>query len=384
MRLKALLAGCVVGLFCGGSLAADAEPLLVRVPNRGVQPQAVTDNKGVLHLVYLAGEDGASDVYYVRRAPGAEEFTKPIRVNSQPRSAVAVGTIRGAHLALGKGNRVHVAWNGSSAATQKSAKDTMPMLYARMDDNGTAFEPQRNLMTQSFVLDGGGTVAADAAGNVYVAWHGLPVGSAPGEINRKIWVARSTDEGKSFAPEAVATEQKTGVCGCCGMRGFVDSRGDLYFLFRSATDQVNRDIYLLRSQDQGKSFQCSLIHPWKVSGCPMSSEAFAEANGKVFAAWETQNRVYFGELTAQAVTGIVEAPGSSSCKLPTLAVGPNGDILLAWAEGTGWKKGGALAWQIFDAAGKPTVRKGRVEGGIPVWGAPTAFVQRDGRFVIYH
>jgi DNA-binding beta-propeller fold protein YncE len=43
------------------------------------------------------------------------------------------------------------------------------MLYARLDDAGTAFEPQRNLIQVAAGLDGGGSVAADQAGNVYVA-----------------------------------------------------------------------------------------------------------------------------------------------------------------------------------------------------------------------
>ena len=78
------------------------------------------------------------------------------------------------------------------------------MLYSRLDDTGKAFEPQRNLMTQTYQLDGGGTVAADDQGNVYVAWHGPrfdPNATAPpGEANRQVWLARSTDDGKTFAP----------------------------------------------------------------------------------------------------------------------------------------------------------------------------------------
>lgn len=364
--------------------SATPEPLLVRVPDQGVQPQAVMEASGTLHLVYLKGPEGASDVYYVRRGFGSAEFSRPLRVNSQPGSAIAVGTIRGAQLALGKSNRVHVAWNGSSEALPKSAKNSMPMLYARLGDAGTAFEPQRNLMQKSFVLDGGGTVAADPAGNVYVAWHGLPVGSPPGEINRKVWVARSSDEGKTFAPETPATDEPTGACGCCGMRGFVDSTGMVHFLYRSAKEQVNRDIYLISSRD--RDVHCQLVHPWKVAGCPMSSEAFAEGQGKVVLAWESNNRVFFAEMLPGTAkfSAPIEAPGKGTCRHPAVAVNKNGEILLAWSEGTAWKKGGTLAWQKYDAAGKPVGETGRVAGGIPVWGNAAVAAQPDGRFVIIH
>ena len=68
------------------------------------------------------------------------------------------------------------------------------MLYTRLNDAGTAFEPERNLMHRSFGLDGGGSIAADRAGNVYVAWHGIPLdvksGSGPeGEARRQVWIA---------------------------------------------------------------------------------------------------------------------------------------------------------------------------------------------------
>ena len=49
------------------------------------------------------------------------------------------------------------------------------MLYSRLNDPGTAFEPQRNLLHETGGLDGGGTLAADGAGNVWVAWHAMGI-----------------------------------------------------------------------------------------------------------------------------------------------------------------------------------------------------------------
>src|SRR5262249_26643442 len=114
--------------------------------------------------------------------------------------------------------------------------------------------------------DGGGTVAADDAGNVYVAWHALKTGGARGEENRRVWVARSADEGKTFSKGAPAWAQATGACACCSMHAFADSKGSVYILYRSANAGVNRDIYLLSSSDKGKSFRGALLHKWKVPG----------------------------------------------------------------------------------------------------------------------
>ena len=83
------------------ALSRDRQPAQDR--EGGIQPQAVVDDAGILHLIYFKGDPAAGDLYYVRSSPGTTEFTKPIRVNSQPGSAVAVGTIRGGQLALGRG-----------------------------------------------------------------------------------------------------------------------------------------------------------------------------------------------------------------------------------------------------------------------------------------
>jgi hypothetical protein len=78
------------------------------------------------------------------------------------------------------------------------------MLYSRLRADTTSFEPERSLMTHTFGLDGGGTVTADAAGNVFVAWHGKAPGAAKGEAGRQVWIAASHDDGATFAPEQPA------------------------------------------------------------------------------------------------------------------------------------------------------------------------------------
>jgi hypothetical protein len=52
----------------------------MRTPGSGIQPQVAVDRKGVLHLIYFSGDPSAGDVYYVRKAPGAPEFSQPVRV----------------------------------------------------------------------------------------------------------------------------------------------------------------------------------------------------------------------------------------------------------------------------------------------------------------
>ena len=121
---------------------------LLRAPDGGIQPQAAVDGKGVVHLIYYKGEAGGGDIFYAQRQPGADAFAKPVRVNSRPGSAMAVGTIRGAQMAVGKNGRVHVAWDGlgkGAAPLMLDGKKVSPFLYTRLNDAGTGFEPERNL-----------------------------------------------------------------------------------------------------------------------------------------------------------------------------------------------------------------------------------------------
>jgi hypothetical protein len=358
------------------------EVKLVRVPERGIQPQAAVDSEGTLHLIYFGDEPEAGNVYYVRKLPGAEQFSRPLRVNSQSGSAIAVGSIRGAQLALGKANRMHVAWNGSRKAEPKvNVKYGSPMLYTRMADDGDHFEPQRMVNRAAFLLDGGGSVAADQAGNVYVVWH-----SGDGEANRRVWVARSTDEGATFAPETPADAGKDGACGCCGLKAFADREGTIYVLYRSARENVHRDMMLLTSSDRANSFRCETAGEWMVDLCPMSSEAFVDGPQAVKAGWETDGQVFMARIDKKQglLSQPTAAPGSpGGRKHPALAVNGRGHTILVWTEGTGWQRGGALAWQVFDEKGMPTKARGRTDG-IPVWSFAAVYPEPDDSFVILY
>lgn len=365
--------------------AATEKVKLIRTPNNGLQPQAVMDSHGALHLIYLAGEPSASDIFYVRRDAGRSDFSAPLRVNSQPGSAIATGTIRGAQIALGKNGRIHVAWNGSSKFAPEGTHD-VPMFYARMNDAGTGFEPQRNLMQFSRALDGGGSVAADKSGNVYVVWHGA--GEQKGEQHRRIWLARSINEGKTFAREiavdpADAGGKTTGVCACCGLRAFINSQGKLFVLYRTATDLTERGMFLLTSADKGKTFSGARMDHWNLTTCPMSSTTMIEAK-QTIGAWENNGQVFFGALDSTATVATIAAPGSTGKrKHPAIAVNSRGETILVWTEGTGWKRGGSLVWQVFDREGKPTTEKGAAPD-VPVWGLATVVAETDGSFSIIY
>jgi len=363
--------------------AEVATPItLLKTPNDGIQPQAKVDSKGALHLIYFKGKPLAGDIFYVRSQSNASTWSAPIRVNSQPGSAIAMGTICGAQIAIGKGGRVHVAWNGSGVAEPKGAGGA-PMLYTRLRADGKSFEPQRNLITWAGGIDGGGALAADSRGDVFVTWHAST--GAKEDAERAVYLARSTDNGATFEREKKISVQPTGTCGCCQLRALVNSKGALTILYRAAGQNVNRDSTLLVSIDKGSTFQSAIGQPWKIEACPMSSFALAETEGAVRAAWETDEQIYTSTIQPATVksSAPLAAPGTGdNRKHPVVALNARGEMLLAWTEGTGWNRGGSLAWQIYDAKGQPT-QKGSQQS-VPTWGLLSAIALPDGGFLLLH
>jgi hypothetical protein len=386
-------------LFCAAALVlisgsaprvAPADPVtVIRVPGGGVQPEVVTDRSGTVHLVYLAGEARAANVFYARSRDGGRTFSRAVRVNSQDGSAIAAGTVRGAQIAVAASGRVHVVWNGSDLALPRPPRNPktggtgMPMLYARSNAAGTSFEPQRNLMTQTTNLDGGGSVAAIER-SVYVGWGAHPADGDGTEDARRVWLARSSDEGATFSKEQPIAGAGTGVCGCCALRLF-SGGGSLHALYRSATNATGRDVYALVSRDRGQTFQARKVHDWTIGACPMTTMAIG-GRETILHAWETDGQVYFAAADG---SGPVHAPPMTEAKdiarrkHPRLAVSAAGAVLLVWTEGTAWARGGSLAWQMFGADGSPTATRG-AQPGIPVWGFAAVVARPDGGFTILY
>lgn len=376
----------------GAQDVAQAEPeasvLLRKAPQGGIAPQAVVDAQGTIHLVYFKGDSKAGDIFYAWSKDEGATWSLPIRVNSQAGSAIAIGTIRGAQIALGKNNRVHISWNGSALAktrTRTTGENDTPLLYTRLTDSGEAFEPQRNLITWAAGLDGGGTIAAGSDGTVYVLWH-----AGDEEAKGSVYLTKSTDDGKTFLPrERKVDPEPKGACACCQMRALLTASGKLYVLYRAAGNNENRDSMLLASSDGGETFTVALLQKWKLNACPMSSFALADGGSKssnTQASWETQDQIFRLNVNEQAgpVPTPIAAPGTAKArKHPTLAINKRGETLWAWTEGTGWSRGGSLAYQTIDARGQasPVITKA---DSIPMWSLPTAVAMPDGNFVLIY
>jgi hypothetical protein len=386
MRPALLLVDCLLALAVGGAVRSALTTgfphvTVIPTPDEGIQPQAVVDASGGVHLVYFKGDPSGGDLYYARLVGRGDDFraaAPPVRINGVGGSALATGSVRGAQIALGRNGIVHVAWHGSKPVEGGGSPDP-PVWYARSVD-GSRFEAQRTLSGTISGIDGS-TVAADRHGHVSVAWHGL--GAKPGEGDRTVYLANSANDGATFAAALPATSAAIGACGCCGLKAVFDRAGTLNLLYRAATDGRHRDTTWLAIRAGGASAPVR-VHPWELEACPMTTFALADAGQDVAAAWETAQQIYSATLNPAtgSVTDLAAVPGTGSRKHPSIAVNASGDRLLAWTEGTAWKRGGTFSWRLTNRAGTELAH-GADAGPVPVWGLVSAVAAPDGSFLIF-
>jgi len=351
-------------------LFAGRPPAVVALhcPNDGVYPQCALDADRTLHLIYFKGDPQHGDIFYVRSRDFGQTFTPAIRVNSKPQSALIIGAVRGPRLAIGARNRPHIAWMGG-------AKE---FFYTRLDPKTNDFEPQRNIAQDHPGLDGGGTIAANSSGSVYLVWHASQFEKDSAESNRRVWVARSSDDGDNFSPPLAVDAAGRGVCGCCNLAAAISSDGCLQIAYRCATDKIHRDTRLLTLD---KDLHCTsdrLLSAMQINKCIMSTTSFS-TDGEL-CAFEGEHDIQLARISGSDLT----SPESrENPKHPVIATNEQKQVLLAWTENTGWNKPGNLAWQLFTPDLKPIGEIHRAPH-LAVWSIPTTFTRSDYSFVIFY
>lgn len=257
------------------------------------------------------------------------------------------------------------------------------MLYCRLNDKGTAFEPERDLSGSTFAFEGVGAILANDKGTVQVYWHGL---SKPGkEPTRRIWLAKSDDEGKTFTKPTPIENKVTGACACCSMQGTIDEAGKIWLVYRNAEEDFSKDSYVLTSQDNGKTFTAKRLGHWPEAGCPGSVYSLATGKNGTLVTWDSRGHVFWAKVEDKLKKNV--APTKRRSRAPVVATNAKGEVLFAWAEASNprqFREGADLAWQLYDKDGKPISKKQMIPKVLTRWSFAAVYAKPNGDFIILH
>ena len=253
----------------------------------GIHPAVATDPAGGVHVVYGRG----NAIFYVTSADG-ETFTAPVRIDS----------LAGLHLGASRGPQI--------AATAQSvvitAIDKLGNVWAYSLNRAAGHWQQRVRITDLPDVAKEGFVALTGSeNNVYSAvWLDLR-----GDKHNKIVGARSVDGGRTWSANQVIYQSPDGtVCECCQLS--VVSRGPhVALMFRNFLNG-SRDMYLLKSSDNGQTFgKAEKIGEgtWKLNACPMDGGGlWMASDGTIATVWRRQNAVFTarpGQAETEIATG---------------------------------------------------------------------------------
>lgn len=277
------------------------------------QPQIVADQRNTV-VTFGAG----NAIYVATSSDHGRSFGMPIKV-AQP-GAISLGRHRGPRIALTSDSILVSA----VAGTKGRGADGDVLAWRSTDRGATWSEGVRVNDVVGSAREGLHTMAARGQ-TVFAAWLDLR------SKGTKIFGSVSRDGGVNWSKNVLVYESADGsVCECCHPSATIDTSGHVYVMFRNSL-AGSRDLYMARSTDGGKSFSPAKklgSGTWQLNACPMDGGGLAIAgNGKPVTVWRRGKEVF-----TASDDNAEQALGSG--KDPSIAVTPKG-VYTAWTSDRG-------------------------------------------------
>ncbi len=327
------------------------------------KPFIVPDKRAGFYLVFIERINNVSNVLLRHTADG-KVFSKPVRVNDREGDA----TVRNENppkVAVAPNGDVYVCWANERGRWKGNIR------FARSTNGGRSFSPGVTLNSDGNAEPAGHafqSLAVDKQGRIYVAWIDER-NKQKEDRGGEIWLAVSTDRGKTFSPDRRIL---TDVCECCRTNLQVDAAGNLYLSYRTVprTGPMYRDTIVARSQDGGKTFKTTLASEdkWEIAGCPVAGPSFSfDPAGNLTAVWFIGGGVRPGLYYATSANRGTSF-GPRQLLDPQQKIGKHthtvsladGKVLVAWDEAA--DKTVSL-WGVLDPE-KGLLRRSRPQEGI--------------------
>ena len=300
--LKLLIIGVALTALAGCShIAATREPVAppqpVQISAPGIdaaEPATATAGDGTFYVAWVNHDAKQADLMLAHFNNKAEMQGSAVRVNRQPGVATAW---RGDQpsVAVASDGAVYVLWTARVDAGDKHGTD---IYLSASTDRGQSFASEVKVNDDKTPgAHGMHSLAVAKDGRIYAGWldernvHApKPSTKAEGhhmESNRDLYLATSTDGGRSFsANRKVASD----VCPCCKTSLAVAADGTLYAGWRQVLPGNFRHIAVASSTDGGTKFSTPVIvsdDRWMLQGCPVSGPSLSvdKASGGLNVVW---------------------------------------------------------------------------------------------------
>ena len=377
-------------LLCVTSAHAESAIHTFRLPDGAMRAQAAVDATGKVHIVHQNAKVRGELLYVTHDAKKAS-FSKPVAVLQDAKAMAA-----GFNMTVSPKGRVHVITRPnpkySKLVMGDEAFQTMfqskqrffvlrYMLHSRLNDAGTAFEKETNLVGETIGFEGVGAVAVHPkTGWVHAFWAGQ---TEPGpEMGRDLYMATSSDEGAHWSDPVKLDVDILGNCRCCPIQATIDANGVLHVVQRNSVKTSatswDKDTYWLSSTDEGRTWSKQLVQKWENCGCPGAPYSMAQGPKDVVFGFQTRGVASFAHTLDP--TASVAAPDSGSAtSRPVVAVNQKGEVLFCWTEAQD------VVWQLYDDKSQPVTGKGgRLEGVAAKWSQAALATASNGDFHLYY
>jgi BNR repeat-like domain len=343
--------------------AMGAEPLeLARgeAPRHPQQPQLAVDATGAIHVVY-----GVNDVVcYRTSANGGQTFSKPAELTFA--HAMSLGMRRGPRIAASEKGICITAIGGK----QGKGRDGDVLAMCSTDGGKNWTGPVQVNDVDDAAREGLHAMAAGPRGEICCVWLDLR--------NRatEIMAAISLDGGQTWSKNILVYKSPDGsVCECCHPSVTIDERGRILVQWRNSLGG-NRDIYVASSSDGGKSFGAAQklgTGSWPLRACPMDGGAIAVSGNQISSVWRRDKSLYL--TTSASNTEQLLGPGEQ----PWIAATKQGSYII-WLSKRGEEAnllspGSKTPTKIGAKAGDPVIAAGPKGAGPVV----AAWESRAGR-----
>ena len=274
-------------LILAAMLALNLGPMGPDAPAR--EPQLAANGSAVA-LTFGAG----SAIYFTVSHDSGRTFSTPVKVEQA--GNILLTHHRGPRIAFSGKTIVISAIASKTAGSDAHAHGAGPdgdLFVWRSTDGGKIWSQAIRVNdVPNSPNEALHTLAADAKGNLFLAWLDHRTGKGT-----TLYGARSADAGATWSKNFLVYQSPDGtICECCHPSSAFTPDGELLVMWRNWLDG-SRDMYLARSR-AGASFGPAEklgMGTWKLKGCPMDGGGVVISRQRVFTAWRREGTVYLAE-----------------------------------------------------------------------------------------